>query len=114
MWILGLKGLIARENNGTESKIPSLGLGAFFFFRQVNHLKLVRSWVLGRSTNFYSVLSRENKWTLCTLGVSVTIVCFVCFEEVVHGLHEFSNNQLNVCRPQELDFRLIIQPPEIT
>ena len=69
MWILGLKGLIARENNGTESKMPSLRLGAvLFFFRQVNHLKLVRSWVLGRSTNFYSVLSRENKWTLCTLG----------------------------------------------
>ena len=32
MWILGLKGLIARENNGTESKMPSLGLGAVLFF----------------------------------------------------------------------------------
>ena len=74
MWILGLKGLIARENNGTESKMPSLGLGAVLFFRQVNHLKLVRSCVLGRSTNVYSVLSRENKWTLCTLGRSITIV----------------------------------------
>ena len=74
MWILGLKGLIARENNGTESKIPSLGLGAVLFFRQVNHLKLVRSCVLGRSTNVYSVLSRENKWTLYTLGRSITIV----------------------------------------
>ena len=32
MWILGLKGLIARENNGTESKMPSLGLGAVFLW----------------------------------------------------------------------------------
>ena len=60
MWVLGLKGLIARENNGTESKMPSLRLGAVFF-RQVNHLKLVRGWVLKRSTNFYSVLSSKNK-----------------------------------------------------
>ena len=99
---------------GQRAKCPVYALGLFFFFGQVNHLKLVRSWVPERSTNFYSVLSRENKWTLCTLGVSITIVCIVCFEGVVHGLHEISNNQLNVWRPQELDFRLIIQPPEIT
>ena len=94
--------------------MPSLGFGAVLFFRQVHHLKLVRSWGLERSTNFYSVLSRENKWTLCTLGVSGIIVCIVCFEVVVHGLHEISNNQLNVWRPQELVFHLIIQPPERT
>ena len=81
---------------GQRAKCPVYALGLFFFFGQVNHLKLVRSWVPERSTNFYSVLSRENKWTLCTLGVSVTIVCIVCFEAVVHGLHEFSNNKLNV------------------
>ena len=98
---------------GQRAKCPVYALG-LFFFRQVNHLKLVRSWVLERSTNFYSVLSRENKWTLCTLGVSITIVCIVCFRAVVHGLHEISNNQLNVCRPQELVFHLIIQPPERT
>ena len=71
---------------GQRAKCPVYALG-LFCFRQVNHLKLVRSWVLERSTNFYSVLSRENKWTLCTLGVSITIVCIVCFGAVVHGLH---------------------------
>ena len=32
MWVLGLEGLIARENNETESKMPSLGVGAVLFF----------------------------------------------------------------------------------
>ena len=35
MWILRLKGLIARENNGTESKTPSLGLGTVFLDRLI-------------------------------------------------------------------------------
>jgi len=35
MWILGLKGLIARENNGTERGTPSLALGMYVNFTKV-------------------------------------------------------------------------------
>ena len=34
MWILGLKGLIARENNETERETPSLGLRTDVNFTQ--------------------------------------------------------------------------------
>ena len=65
-------------------------------------MKLIGSWFLERSANFYSVLSRENS------KVSIAIFYIVCFETVMRGLDVISNNQFkNVVRSQELDFRLI-------
>ena len=88
MWILGLKGLIARENNGTESKMPSLGLGAVFF-SQVNHLKLVRGWVLERSTNFYSVC--------CPAKIIEHYALLVCpvQQSALFGLRQLSMDFMN-------------------
>ena len=45
--------------------------------------------VFEESTNFYSVLSRENS------TVTITIFCIVCFEAVVGGLDDISNDRLN-------------------
>ena len=65
-------------------------------------MKLIGSWFLERSANFYSVLSRENS------KVSIAIFYIVCFETVMLGLDVISNNQFkNVVTSQELDFRLI-------
>lgn len=100
------------ENNGTERVKPSIALVYVNFTRVIlrptKRLKLIGSLFPEKSSNVYSGLSKEYS------TVVITIVCIVCFEAVVHGLQEISNNQLNVCGPQELDFRLIIKHPEIT
>ena len=55
-------------------------------FRLIKPLKLIRSWFPKSSTNFYSVLLRENS------PVAITIFCTVCFEAVARVLYGVSNN----------------------
>ena len=76
----------------------------------LDQLKLIGSWFPKRFANFYSVLSRENKGTLCSgsLCVANTIFWIVCFEAVMRGLQVlFLTIDQQVRMPEELDFRLI-------
>ena len=78
---------------GEGGKCPVEPLGYVNFtkviLKLIKHLKLIRSWFLGKSTNFCSVLSREQDST-----VGITIFCILCFEAVTHGPDNVSNNLL--------------------
>ena len=57
------------------------------YFLTNKTLEINRKLVSERSANFYLVFSRENS------TVAITIFCIVCFEAVVRGLDDVSNNR---------------------
>ena len=57
-------------------------------FRPIKRLKVIGSWSPERSSNVYSVLSREKS------TATIITFCTVSFETVARGLGDFSNNRL--------------------